>query len=106
MLDLASHQAKKTDRSATIWLAVGNSLSQISCQRQFRGAPRRDTSLVLNALESKRAGHRLQSGRLADHTCVALGIMRDKIVAPCRLAGEETKQSLRSNNDLIPRAKL
>src|SRR5258706_4561642 len=43
----------KTDRSATIWLAVGNSLSQISCQRQFRGACLRDTSLVLSALERR-----------------------------------------------------
>src|SRR6267143_1291574 len=83
----------KTDRSATNWLAVGNSLSQISCQPQFKGASQWDTSLVLNSLESKRAGHRLQSGSLADHNCVALGIMRGKIVAPCRLAGEETEQS-------------
>src|SRR5882762_7341698 len=51
MLDLLRTQAK-TDRSA-VWLAVGNSLSQISCQRQFRGACCRDTSLVLNDLESK-----------------------------------------------------
>ena len=92
VLDLLRTQAK-TNRSATNWLAVGNSLSQISCQPQFRGASQWDTSLVLNSLESKRAGHRLQSGSLADHNCVALGIMRGKIVAPCRLAGEETEQS-------------
>ena len=79
MLNLLRTQAK-TDRSA-VWLAVPNSLSQISCQRQFGGDSQRDTSPVLNSLESKRAGHRLQSSRLADHNCVALRIMRVKIVA-------------------------
>ena len=46
----------------------------------------------MNALENKSGGHRLQTDRLADHNCVALGVMRGKIVAPCRLAGEETRQ--------------
>src|SRR6267142_5033941 len=41
---------QETDRSATIWPAVGNSLSQISCQQQFEGAPPGYIS-SLNALE-------------------------------------------------------
>ena len=90
MLDLTSHQAKKL-------IAQLQSGRQLAIRfHKYRANSnskvlRRDTSLVLNALESKRAGHRLQGRRLADHTCVALGIMRNKIVARSRLAGEETK---------------
>src|SRR5258706_5491831 len=54
-----------------------------------------DTSLV-DALESKTAGGRLQRDSHADHNCVGLGIIRGHNCRPCRLACEQSKHSQRS----------
>jgi len=69
----------KTDRSATIWVAVANSFHKYRASHIRRCVPR-DRSQVLNTLESKRAGNRLQTARVAGDNCVGLGMMRGKIV--------------------------